>query len=127
MHDNLNGCADDKLKIFAFTSNYETQLRSLFQLMSTHFVAPVYICSASAERWGVRLDFDAVSARCRALAAEYGVIACAGEEFWSSIAPSQVYYPWGGRSPWHHGEPGGEARLARFKGRELINLALFSS
>ena len=87
--DNLNG-AMDKQNRFS-TAAYRPMLDPLLDLLD-HFVAPVYTCSASAERWEADPSFDIVSEEVRGLVKARNLIARTGDHFWGLLVGLPTTY-----------------------------------
>ena len=122
--DNLSGCMIGGGTDYELNEEPANALRHLCFMMSRYFVAPIYTCSASSSRWDVGPSFDNIAAQWRSIAVAYGVVPRTGEHFWDTLHPICLYYKTGARRLWHHGEAGGQARLAYFHNRELFNLSL---
>ncbi len=70
-----------------FLAQPRDELRQLASWM-VHFRAPVYVCSASAERWDLDDEFNALVLEAKSMLLDYpNIIVCSGHAFWAAVKP----------------------------------------
>ena len=69
---------------------------SLFEL-GKHWYSPIYVCSASAERWDMHESIDGVGETLRGMARAIGWMTHRAEGLWEVLAGSVRL-----NTPWHH-------------------------
>ncbi len=82
IYSNLDCCYTQDGSYVGWSDESETDLRKLARLMC-HFRAPVYVCSAEAERWDMDSSFDEAVLKAKTILIDYPeIMVCSGKAFW---------------------------------------------
>eukprot|EP00972_Heterocapsa_arctica_P049536 7290841-Heterocapsa_arctica.AAC.1 len=83
--DNLNCCYGNENEYVGMSQEKWRRVQCLMILIPC-FLSKLYVCTASAERWGLTEEYDVVSDQVRGQARKMGITYWTGDSFWNSLS-----------------------------------------